>query len=132
MASRNQHTSCWKFGGFKARTLISQTCHTYYYNLENLFTRHKYQLDHIWNLNDTSVKVGWQFGVKVLAKWSSWDVYNIVPKSQEWLIVNCVVNASGAAFPTFYIFKGSRMQKNYIKLCKLGTCMVMQKKKHGW
>jgi len=34
-------------------------------------------------------------------------------------------------FSTFYVFKGSKMQKNYVKLCKLGTCMGMQKKNLG-
>jgi hypothetical protein len=73
------------------------------------------------------VQIGQQFGVRVLATQGSRDVYNTILNSKEWLIVNCVVNAT-IAFPTFYIFMGSRMQKDYIKLCRPGTCMAMHKK----
>jgi hypothetical protein len=66
-----------------------------------------------------------------LARRRSIAVYNIIPKSQEWLIVNCVVNVVGGVLFGFYIFKGERLKDDYIKLCKLGICMAMPKKKHG-
>jgi hypothetical protein len=93
-----------------------------------MYTQHKYQSNHIWNLDETCVQTKQQSNVKVLARWGSWDVYNTILNSHEWLIVNFVVNATNVAFPTFYIFIGSRMQKDYIKLCRLKTCMTMQKK----
>jgi hypothetical protein len=52
----------------------------------------------------------------------------IILKSWEWLIINFVVNAVGVALLDFYIFKGSTMQEEYIKLCTPGTCMALQKK----
>ncbi len=39
-----------------------------------------------------------------------------------------MVNVVGATLPVFYIFKRFVNEKNYIKLCKLGSCMVMQMK----
>jgi len=44
------------------------------------------------------------------------------------LIINYVVNAIGGSLPRFYIFRGYRIKENYIKHCKEGTCMVMQRK----
>jgi hypothetical protein len=57
-----------------------------------------------------------------------YDVYSTIPKSWEWLFVNCVVNATKATLFAFYIFRGSRMLEDYIKLCRLETCMAMLKK----
>jgi hypothetical protein len=63
-----------------------------------------------------------------LARRGSHKVYNTIPKSKEWLIINYVVNAIGGSLPRFYIFRGYRIKENYIKHCKEGTCMVMQRK----
>jgi len=60
-----------------------------------------------------------------MAKWGSWDIDNTILNAHEWLIINCVVNATGATPLTFYIFKGSRMWEDYIKLCRPRTCMAM-------
>ncbi len=35
-------------------------------------------------------------------------MYNSIPKSREWLIVNCVVNAVGTTLLGFYIFRGEK------------------------
>ncbi len=43
-----------------------------------------------------------------------------------------MVNVVGGVLFGFYIFKGERLKDDYIKLCKLGICMAMPKKKHGW
>jgi len=64
----------------------------------------------------------------VLIKHGSLQVYIIIPKFREWLIVNCVVNASGGFFLRFYIFKDEGIKDGYINNCKLGSCMVMQNK----
>jgi hypothetical protein len=44
------------------------------------------------------------------------------------LTINFVVNAASVAFPAFYVFKGSKRREDYIKLCRLKTCMAKQKK----
>ncbi len=64
------------------------------------------------------VQVGQQFGAKALAMQNSRDVYSTIPKSREWLTINCVVNVTGVALPTFHILKGSRMQKRLHKVMK--------------
>jgi hypothetical protein len=63
-----------------------------------------------------------------LARRGSNIIYNTIPKFQEWLIKNCVVNVIGGALPWFYIFKGEKLKDDYVKFCQLGTWMVMQKK----
>jgi hypothetical protein len=65
-----------------------------------------------------------------MARKGSNVVYNTIPKSWEWLTINCVMNVIRGVLLGFYIFKGEKLQDDDIKFCKLGTCMVMQKK-HG-
>jgi hypothetical protein len=55
-------------------------------------------------------------------------VYSTIPKSWEWLIINCVVNVANGSLLSFYIFRSERLKYNYINLYKLSTYMVMQKK----
>ncbi len=50
-------------------------------------------------------------------------MYNIIPKSKEWMTIDCVVNVEGTTLLGFNIFK-----RDYIQLYKLGTYMVMQSK----
>jgi hypothetical protein len=57
-------------------------------------------------------------------------VYNTISKSQEWLTINCVINATKGVLLGFSIFKGEKQKDFYIKLYKASICMVMQKK-HG-
>jgi hypothetical protein len=63
-----------------------------------------------------------------LARRGSNVVYIIIPKSQEWLTINCATNDTGDVLLGFYIFRGERLRDDYINFCKLGTCMEMQKK----
>jgi hypothetical protein len=55
-------------------------------------------------------------------------VYKAIPKSHEWLIVNCVINIVGTILPGFYNFRGKKLKKNYMKFWKLSTCMAMDTK----
>jgi len=52
-------------------------------------------------------------------------VYNTIPKSRKWLIINCVVNVTRCVLLGFYIFKGEKLQDDYIKFRKLGIYMAM-------
>jgi hypothetical protein len=61
-------------------------------------------------------------------KRSTHGLYNIVPKSYEWLIVNYVINVVKTILPGFYNFKGERLRNNYMKFWKLSTCMAMHTK----
>jgi hypothetical protein len=55
-------------------------------------------------------------------------MYNIIPKSKEWLTINFVVNAAGTTLLGFYIFRGKMICDNYIQFCKPWTCMATQSK----
>jgi len=64
----------------------------------------------------------------MLTKQGSQQVYNTIPKSKEWLIVNYVMKASGGFIPTFYIFGGEKLHDDYIQNCKPCSFMATQKK----
>jgi hypothetical protein len=66
-----------------------------------------------------------QFGAQVLARWGSYDVYNTIPKFQEWLTMNYVVNVARVTLLAFYIFTSEKMWKDHLKVCKPWTCMAM-------
>jgi hypothetical protein len=51
-----------------------------------------------------------------------------IPKSHEWLIVNCGINVVGTILPRFYNFKRERLKNNYMKFWKLSTCMAKNTK----
>jgi len=78
--------------------------------------------------NATWIQAGGQLGANIIAKWGSQQVYIIIPKSKEWLTINYIVKTTKKSLPRFYIFKRKKMHDDYIKLCKQGTCMVMQTK----
>ncbi len=62
----------------------------------------------------------------------TWFTTPVIPKSKEWLVVNCVKNVTMSILLGFYIFKGERLKDNYIKFYKSSTCIAMQKPRHGW
>jgi len=64
-----------------------------------------------------------------LARRGSNVVSSIIPKSLEWLTINCVVNDRKGVLFCFYIFRGEKLKDDYIKFYDPGTCMAMQKKK---
>jgi hypothetical protein len=96
--------------------------------LQTLYNQHSYVLYHVWNLDEIGIQVPRHVGVKALVKRKSNVVYNIIPKSQEWLTINCVLNATRFILLRFYIFRGKRLRDDYIKLYKLGICMAIFKK----
>jgi hypothetical protein len=55
----------------------------------------------------------------MLAKRGSQQVYNTIPKSREWMIINNVINVVGGILLGFYIFKFERSREDYIQQCKL-------------
>jgi hypothetical protein len=84
------------------------------------------KLNQIWNCDETRIQARWWSRVKVLVKKGSQQVYSTIPKSKEWRIVNCVINATSVFLPKFFIFKGERIKGDYIRNCRPRTCMVMQ------
>jgi hypothetical protein len=55
---------------------------------------------------------------KKLTRRGSNKAYNTIPRSKEWLMVNCVVNVTRNYLLGFYIFKSEWIRDNYIKMCK--------------
>jgi len=97
--------------------------------LQILYTQNNYSAKHVWNLNKTSIQVGRQLRAWVLAKRGSNQIYNIIPKFQQWLIINYVVNVTNGIMLGFYIFKGEKLKNDSIKFYKTNTCMAHNTKK---
>jgi hypothetical protein len=117
----------WRF--LKHKVYLTTTpWSSFYNNLQTLYNRHNYELNHIWNSNENRIQVSTWVGARVLAKRGPHMVYKTIPKSHEWLIVNYVINVVGKFLPGFYNFKGERLRNNYMKFWKLGTCMAMHTK----
>jgi len=95
---------------------------------QSIYNKHNYVKNHIWNSDETCIQAGKQSGARVLVKRGSHQVYNIIPKSKEWLIINYVVNVLGITLPRFYIFRRKMIHDDYIQFYKPGTCMAMQSK----
>ncbi len=55
------------------------------------------------------IQAGKQSNVYLLTKQSSHQVYNTIPKSQEWLIMNCVINATNTFVLRSYILKDEKL-----------------------
>jgi hypothetical protein len=79
-------------------------------------------------ITNPSIQVRRQLKARVLAKQGSQHMHNTIPKSKEWLIVNCVVNATRTSLLGFYIFRRERIHNDYIQLCIPNICMAMQSK----
>lgn len=55
-------------------------------------------------------------------------IYKIIPKSREWLIINCEIIVVVGVLPRFNIFRRDKLQDDYIKLFKPRIYMASQKK----
>ncbi|KAH9291763.1 hypothetical protein KI387_043047 [Taxus chinensis] len=96
----------------------------FYDNLAKSYGTYSYGAHKIWNCDETGLQAGRNCGVRVIAKRGSRNVPKVIPKSREWITILCCVNAAGMSIPGFYLFKGKRMIKNYIKNCEPGACMA--------
>jgi hypothetical protein len=72
-----------------------------------LYTKHNYNTNRIWNSD--GIQTRRQNGAKVLAKQGSQQVYNTIPKSKEWLIINYVVKASGGVNTNILHIQGGKI-----------------------
>ena len=73
--------------------LCLATTETLYSNLEYLYATYNYPPDHIWNCDESGVKVGILEGAIVLAKKESRSVHSIEPDQREHLsFLSCVMH----------------------------------------
>ena len=86
----------------------------FYDTLSVVYEKHAYNLDHIWNCDETGLQAGRNCGMQVIAKRRSINVPKILSKRKEWITIMCCVNEIGASIPRFYLFKGMSQLKNYI------------------
>jgi hypothetical protein len=112
----------------RTQGLTLASYNSFHTNLQSPYIQHNYTIDHVWNLDETWIQAGKQFGARVLVKRGSKAIYTTIPKSQEWLIIKFAVNVVRGVLLRFYIFKGERLRNDFIKLYKPWTCMVMQKR----
>jgi hypothetical protein len=66
--------------------------------------------------------------VRVPAKHGSQQVYKTIPKSRERFTMNCGANIVKGFLLAFYIFKGGKLQQDYIKDYKPSTLYGNAKK----
>ncbi len=92
--------------------LVAHSTKTYKHYIININKLH---------IDETCIHIGRQSRIRVLARRRSNIIYSTIPKFQEWLIRNGVVNAIGGALPRFYIFKSEKLKDDYVKFCQLGT-----------
>ncbi len=76
---------------YRAQGLTTNTCKSFYINLQSLYNQHSYVLNYVWNLDEIKIQTRRQIRARVMAKRRSVDVYNTIPKSQEWLTINCAM-----------------------------------------
>ena len=110
----------------RAKDLCLANVSTFFANLQELYEKHDYPPERIWNCDESGAQVRQNGGGRVWAKRGSRSVHNVVPNEHEWLIVLTCINTAGESVPGFYIFKGKRIRCNYIIHCEDGAAMAMQ------
>ena len=111
-----------------SKGLCKNNVRSFYENLLSLYSLHKYTLDRIWNCDESGPQAGKNVSGLIIAQTCIQRVHSVVPDQQEWLSVLVCVNVTGAAIPSFYIFREKNFGQNYIQRCKLGATMAMQPK----
>ena len=112
----------------RAKGLCPANVSTFYRNLEELYEKHQYPPQHIWNYDESGAQAGRNGGGQVWAKRGSRYVHIVVPNEHEWLTVLTYINVVGQSIPGFYIFKSKRIRRNYIIHYEDGATMAMQPK----
>jgi hypothetical protein len=114
----------------RVRGLCPENVASFYANLQDLYSKHRYPMHNIWNCDESGTQAGKNGGGLVWARRGSQTVHSLMPNKREWITVLSCINASGDSIPGFYIFRGKRMMENYIQHCKNGASMAMQPE--GW
>jgi hypothetical protein len=94
----------------RARGLCKENVQSFYDNLSELYTLHKYPPERIWNCDETGMHAGRTGGSVVIARRGAHRMYHIVPDQREWLFVLVCINAARLAIPSFYVFKRKRFR----------------------
>jgi hypothetical protein len=111
----------------QARSLCPENVASFYHNLQEAYTEHRYDAFHIWNADESGAQVGRSGGGRVLAKTGARSIHIITPNEREHISVLSCINAAGDSIPNYYVFKGKQYQRAYIAKCEIGVRMGMQK-----
>jgi len=68
--------------------------------------------------------------LKVVAKKRSRNVNVLSCDSRKWLILLVCINAIGTFIPHYFIFKGTYLLQDYVKLCRPSAAMNVWE--NGW
>ena len=101
---------------------------SFYTNLEELYWKYQYLVDHVWNCDESSAQAGRNGGGQMWTKKGTRLVHILLHNEREWLTVLTYINVAGFHIPSFYIFRGKRIRDNYIRFCEDGAAMAMQSK----
>ena len=110
----------------RTKDLCAEKVASFYQNLQQLYDKHKYPPENIWNCNDSDAQAGKTRGGQVWVQKGVRSVYKIAPNEQEHITTLTCINATGQYIPNFYIFKGKRIRANYIQHCENQAAMAMQ------
>jgi len=99
----------------RVKTLNQINCKSFFHNLKTLCEEYMYSPSNIWNANETSVQARRINNVKVLSRHGSHDVYGVIPKAMELMIVFVYMNVVGQSIPDSHIFKRWKKKRNYMK-----------------
>jgi len=113
----------------RAKHLCPKNVNSFYENLKELYDMYNYQTNHVWNCDETGVQAGKDGGGFVIAKRGCKNVHIVTPDQREWLSILVCINAAEQAIPNFYIFKGKRKTRNFLrKTGDVEDVMAMQEK----
>ena len=110
----------------RAKGLCAEKVASFYQNLQQLYDKHKYPLENIWNYDESGAQAGKTEGGQVWAQKGVRSVHKIAPNEREHITTLTCINAVGQYIPNFYIFKGKRIRANYIQHCENQAAMTMQ------
>ena len=110
----------------RATELCPPSVFQFYENLESLYSTQHYELNQIWNCDETGVQANKVGKGVVLAIRGRRNVHPLVPNERQWLSVLVAVNFAGGTMPNYYVFKDKRAKEEFISKCEIGACMGMQ------
>jgi hypothetical protein len=87
-----EHSSCKRIKYLKSTRFDKPILQFIISRLISAFIQHGYNANHLWNSNEIGIQARKQSSACVLTKHGSHQVYDIIPKSKEWWIVNYAIN----------------------------------------
>ena len=110
----------------RAKGLCTEKVASFYQNLQQLYDKHKYRPENIWNCNESGPQTEKIGGGRVWTQKRVRSLHKIAPNKREHITTLTCINATGQYILNFYIFKGKRIRANYIQHYENQAAMAMQ------